>query len=213
MSGVSTRIIDFFFPPQCLHCRKEGAWLCSGAKKNIDAIPLVIEPFRLRPIDRVVCRGPYDHPLLSSIVQRIKYDYWTGLSVLLPSLLTPVISAIPVQKISTAIVPVPLHWHRRLTRGFNQSDYLAQSLSHLTGFPVVHLLHRQRHTTPQANLGERERLTNVTRAFTPRTNIKIPQRVLLVDDVITTGSTISACASVLRVIGVQQIVAVGLAKG
>ena len=78
---------------------------------------------------------------------------------------------------------------------------------------MLPLLRRKRQTKQQAKLSEHERQKNMTGAFLLDHRHEIPPHVILVDDVITTGSTIAACAAVLEAAGVRQITAVGLAKG
>jgi len=122
----------------------------------------------------------------------------------------------------TVIIPVPLHSRRQRERGFNQSLIISRAVGKITGHKVIDLLNRTRYTPPQAQLSAQERVTNIIGAFDPSTRLRNkaqrkqkqwPQSVILVDDVITTGSTISACAEILRKNGVQKIIAVALAKG
>lgn len=107
------------------------------------------------------------------------------------------------------VVPVPLHRWRLWRRRFNQSAFLAQRLAAAAGKPFrPDILVRQRHTPPQVGLGADERRKNVRRAFAVRPS-RSPElagkRVLLVDDVLTTGATADACAAVLRAAGAAQI--------
>ena len=113
-----------------------------------------------------------------------------------------------------AVVPVPLHPVRRWRRGFNQADDLAAGL----GLPVLHPIRRARHTRPQAELSRGVRLRAVRHAFTPavraadRAPAVIRARTLLVvDDVITTGATVEACAALLREAGAADVRALSVA--
>lgn len=96
------------------------------------------------------------------------------------------------------LVPVPLHWTRELRRGFNQAMELAQALSRVTGWPVNTSLVRTRRTVPQAGLDARARRRNLHDAFRWRGPSLAGRRLLLVDDVLTTGATARACVSALR---------------
>ncbi len=208
--SIST-LTDFFFPPQCVHCRREGAWLCPDGLTEVQKIQPMIDPLRLTGVNRVLCAGDYDLPLLGRYIQGLKYDFWTApVSTIVPLLFAKLIDQLPTE---ATIVPIPLHWRRRLARGFNQSDLIARSLAQTTGQPVTHLLQRQRFTTPQATLKAQQRITNVAGAFRVRPITKMPMNIILVDDVITTGSTIEACAAVLRTAGAKHITAIALAKG
>jgi ComF family protein len=211
MHQILNTITSFFFPPLCLHCRREGAWLCTAAQAQMDALPILKNPLAIDGVDLVICRGEYDAPIMQTIIKRVKYDFLTAPTEIFPTLLKP----LPLRNIGsdTVIVPIPLHWRRRFGRGFNQSDFVARALSQNTGLTVAHLLQRYRHTTPQATLKGEKRMTNVADAFRVRNVAKLPNSVILVDDVITTGSTIRECASVLRQAGVTTITAAALAKG
>jgi len=111
------------------------------------------------------------------------------------------------------IVPVPLHPARRRERGFNQAELLARSLSRLTGLPVMLVLERVRYTTTQTAFDRTERMENLRNAFRlrPARNVR-GSRVLLVDDVLTTGSTLSECARVLKESGASSVHAATAAR-
>jgi ComF family protein len=94
------------------------------------------------------------------------------------------------------IVPVPLHWFRRLTRGYNQTDILASLLAKRLGIPKIPCLRRTRRTRQQAKMNREERQRNVRHAFVCKTN-PTGQRLLLLDDVFTTGSTLKAAVEAL----------------
>ncbi len=208
-----TTIINWVFPPLCVHCGREGAWLCVSAASQIDRAPLLDNPLSIAGVDRVIVRGTYDCPPLALVIQKLKYHYWTGLTDVLVGLLAPLQPQL-ADVGPAIIVPVPLHARRRRERGFNQAQLVSQALSRLTGWPVIDLLKRRRYTTPQAGLPAAERVRNIIGAFSdPGRIANWPPSAILVDDVITTGSTIAECASVLRQHGVKQIIAVALAKG
>jgi ComF family protein len=98
-----------------------------------------------------------------------------------------------------AIVPVPLHPARERERGFNQAALLAELLSKRAGIPLRNALLRVRYTTTQTAYDRQERMENLKDAFCLRKNADVRgSRMLLVDDVLTTGSTLSECARVLR---------------
>ena len=113
------------------------------------------------------------------------------------------------------ILPVPLHRWRLLQRGFNQSAVLAQRIARLTGRPwAPGVLERHRATGSQQGLKAQERLENITAAaFRVRRPERVAgARVVLIDDVLTTGATLSACAAVLRRAGATGVDAVALAR-
>jgi ComF family protein len=122
----------------------------------------------------------------------------------------------PLIGAADVLVPVPLHYTRLVVRGFNQSVWLAQAVGRAEGRDVaVDTLMRTRRTPTQAGLSGRARRRNVSGAFCIRrgreAHIK-DKRVLLIDDVLTTGATLSACTRVLKQAGARQVDVLVLAR-
>lgn len=117
------------------------------------------------------------------------------------------------------IVPVPIHQSKHLERGYNQADILAKGIGKELGLPVLsHLLIRNKKTLPQKKLSDKERLRNLQEAFSFNGNAaddfgKGIEKVLLVDDIYTTGSTIEACTNVLKSNGISEICFIVLCIG
>ena len=105
------------------------------------------------------------------------------------------------------IVPVPLSFRRILKRKYNQSALLAYDLSKLIDIPVLpHTLIKTRHTKPQASLSENFRLKNVKNAYAVKNPVQVKgKRILLIDDVMTTGSTLNECAKTLLKAGAKSV--------
>ena len=103
-----------------------------------------------------------------------------------------------------AVVPVPLHWTRKWSRGFNQSLILAKAVSKTLGIPVLSALRRTKRTKDQTKLSREARLANVRGAFRAVCKVK-GRKVLLLDDVTTTGATLEECRRVLTQAGAAEI--------
>jgi ComF family protein len=106
------------------------------------------------------------------------------------------------------IVPVPLHSSKLRRRGFNQAELLAEALGKETGLPVRKLLLKKKKTKDQKSLSRNQRRKNVKDAFLvdeEEMGLKVPATVLLLDDVCTTGSTLTACAYALKEHGVERV--------
>ena len=105
-----------------------------------------------------------------------------------------------------ALIPIPLHPKRRRERGYNQAQLIAEALAELTGIPVEKkLLLRTVYTDPQRKLNARERKNNLKNAFQMSKKIVQLEKVLLIDDIYTTGSTVDAAAETLMSAGVKKV--------
>jgi ComF family protein len=115
-----------------------------------------------------------------------------------------------------ALVPVPLHWTRLWWRRFNQSAALAHAISRISSVPVqTHLLARVHATPPQVGKSKRERAKNVQGAFAVPRAVRVEvkgRRLIIVDDVITSGATVDACARVLRRAGAERVDVLAFAR-
>jgi ComF family protein len=111
------------------------------------------------------------------------------------------------------IVSVPLHARRKRERGFNQSEMIGRKMSQILNVPqVCGQLIRTRFSSPQSTLSRRHRLTELNGAFQWRGPLLKHRRILLVDDVLTTGTTLNECAKVLRRAGAQRVDVLVLAR-
>lgn len=113
-----------------------------------------------------------------------------------------------------ALIPVPLHRQRRLKRGYNQAEIIADKCSKRLGIPVRKgILLRTKNTKPQKELNDMDRKKNLENAFKIGKNVVRLSKVILIDDIYTTGSTIDACAAVLLRSGIEEVYYVALSIG
>ncbi len=229
--------LDLLYPPRCEACgRLRRDPICPDCLAAIDRVqPPVCEvcgaPFDPRaqaPPRCEQCRrgrrpfsiartAAYYQGALAQAIRRFKYHPQMVLANPLASLLVEALSAGPAADLDPAtldvICPVPLHPSRLRERGFNQSELLAEGLSAATGKPLRALLERTRPTAPQVDLPVSSRAANVQDAFAPRlTEVIAVQRVLLVDDLFTTGATLTECARTLRRAGAAEVRVLTLAR-
>jgi len=112
-----------------------------------------------------------------------------------------------------ALVPVPLHPFRRLRRGFNQSEFFADGFREVWGKPVYYCLARVRNTAPQSRLPPAERAKNVRGAFVVKKSAVVEgKRLVLIDDVMTTGATVNECAKALKKAGAAEVFVLTVAR-
>lgn len=208
------------FPARCFGCRRRGAPVCSDCERVIawlgpDTCPRCARVSRQgRFCGR--CRGepgPLDglrgacafEGIVRQAVHGLKYRQGRFVAPFAAELLVRSLAARPLQ--ADVLVPVPLAAARRRERGYNQSELIAEQLGAAIGVPVVpSALERVRATPRQVGLTGAERRLNVQGAFAcPDPSIVAGRRVVLIDDVATTGSTLEACAEPLKVAGAIRV--------
>jgi ComF family protein len=160
----------------------------------------------LRGFDAAYSFGAYEG-VLRELIHLYKYGRVRTLARPLSGWLA---QALPRDEAFDAAVPVPLYWRRRLQRGFNQAELLARGLSRRTGIPVVTALGRVRPTPTQAGLSTSARRQNVAKAFRAR-DVQ-GKRILLIDDVMTTGATAASCALALKQAGARRVALLTVAR-
>jgi ComF family protein len=163
----------------------------------------------LTGFDTVYTFGSYQETL-RKLIHLFKYSKVRPLARPLGALLA---RAIPREHRFDLIIPMPLHWRKRWSRGYNQSELLAKEIARCWGVPVAKVVRRVKATAPQAGLSNSKRRLNVRAAFQIRKGSDIKGlRVLLIDDVVTTGATASACANVLKRAGASHVAVAAVAR-
>ncbi len=200
------RLLDLLFPDRCVACGRTGALLCAMCRAGLRPYPPEAPPDGL---DGMAVGWLYEGAIRQAI-HRMKYSRMRRVAIPLGDLLAEHLQAAPLP--ADALMAVPLHAGRLAERGFNQSEELAARLAHRCGLPLVPGLARCRDTGHQASLGRRARKGNVEGAFVWAVYAAPPARVLIVDDVLTTGATLAACADALRAAGTREVRAVALAR-
>ena len=163
-----SNLLSFFFPPMCVHCHREGAWICDEGRRALRAAQPLFNPIQVVGIDQIICRGSYDNEILGAIIRALKYSGWSALQEALPELLEPLLAHLPREAV---IIPLPLHTKRQRERGFNQAQIIAECLAKSRNQKILPALRRIRATKQQAKLTEEERLNNVVGAFSLEKNI------------------------------------------
>jgi ComF family protein len=161
-----------------------------------------------KSIDGFRAAGPYQGWIGASVVAMKYYGEWARAAHLGATLASPLADA-PGDAV---VVATPLHPRRHTSRGYNQVELIAREATRMTGHRMEPLLSRVRDTPHQVGLGAGERQRNVRDAFSVIDRSRVVGRtVVVVDDVVTTGATVDACAAALRRAGASSVWAVSLA--
>lgn len=216
MSGPLGVLLDLLFPPKCVfcgkvldsgedglcaRCQRDLPWLADGeAELTGEFFSLCAAPLRYQDkvrdsIRRYKFNGRRGyHKLYGKLVAQCVHDHLTGRYDL--------------------ITWVPLSRQRKKERGYDQAFLLASAAALELGEVAVETLRKERHTAAQSGLTEAaQRRANVLGAYTPvDPELVAGKRVLLIDDVVTTGSTLSECARTLRTMGAEDVVCAALAR-
>ncbi len=221
--------LDIIFPKRCVVCGEKGYYLCSSCYSAIDCFEglclkcgsflksgffhgcglCIAEEF---PFNGVVAMYPYDS------VKRILYSFKYTASVaahramelLVEKALGRMDVFADIFKGCDVIVPVPMHWRKRLVREFNHAEVFSKLISEATGIPTANLLKRVKNVKSQVGLPRRERLRNQEGSFKAE-GVK-GLNVVLVDDVATTLSTLREASRVLKDRGTASIWCVVFAR-
>lgn len=221
----------FCFPPVCPACHavmesssQPICQVCHSALRCVRETDAIY----LRAVQRLCADGLISGVLslyhfekggaVQALVHTLKYGHGADIGLLLGKELGRKLLDRSLPGDIRGIIPVPLHRVKERERGYNQSVYLARGIGRVIGSPVLaHEVRRVRYTDSQTSLKVDQRRDNVAGAFrTARSGCRTLKGggVILVDDVITTGSTVRACAGVLRSAGVEAlyVCSVGLAE-
>lgn len=228
-------LLDFIFPKYCVNCKKLGSYICSNCFSylsfEVSEICLVCNRQSIDGLTHPSCRGKYviDGAFSSiaykgvakKLIYNFKFDphYISDLRHFLTDLfyegLIQKESFNQVLRENPALVPVPLHRSKLKSRGYNQAEILANELAGRLDLRTENLLGRVKNTKSQVGLKREERRENIRDAFSIDINKRSAishKQVLLVDDVLTTGSTLLEAARVLKRSGAKKVYGLTLAK-
>lgn len=195
-------IFEALFPRHCFGCEREGSLLCEQclADLSLDGPPFA-----------------YANPIVRQLICAWKYDGDSDAFRVLHRLIglrLSLLRSIIQEKNITAIVPVPLSAWKERWRGFSQSRDLARMIGAELNLPVVDVLERKHRLRAQANLSHEVRKKALKQnPFSLKKGAELPNRILLIDDVETTGATMNAVEEVLLANGVEIVVKWSLARG
>ncbi len=213
-------VLDLLFPPRCGGCRRSGSWFCESCRGAARALPALLcarcsRQCSVTPC--LMCSSPT--PGLDSItawfalagpvreaIHRLKYEDRPRLATPLADLGVS-LSRVP----PGVVVPVPLGPRRHRSRGYNQAEVLALRIAKRSGRECLSGLVRSRETDAQVGRGGEDRRRAMEGAFAWIS--PIPDEIVVVDDVVTTGATLMECARAARAAGVRRVHGLAVALG
>ncbi len=218
--------LDFIFPPQCAACGKPGNRICSECMSKIERLPdsicpLCGEPQKGRelceyckkkaPLSKAIRSYGYFRGPLRAAIHRVKYHQDMGLAEELCGLLIEKYQHELKWPIDV-VTAIPLSRERYFERGYNQAFLFARPFAWAIQKPFIpNLVQRKRNTSSQVGLSRSERQKNIQDAFLGQSRAS-GMKVLVLDDVTTTGATLMECAKALRDQGAQEVYGLTLAK-
>ena len=227
-------IFDLLFPKFCLSCQREGNYLCEDCQSTL----LVLNIHQKNPTQNLkdlYFAIDYQQPLIKNLIKLFKYQpFVKELAKPLTSLIIThfqLIEKSPTDFANFILIPVPSEKKKLKWRGFNQAEELGKELAKFFGIPLItNCLIKIKETLPQVELSDEERRENIKGAFLVKDKelIKNPEgprpffeksgaygagkKILLIDDVYTTGSTMEECARVLKTAGAKEIIGIVVAR-
>jgi len=239
LSSFKNFLKDLLFPPFCIGCHREGTYLCEDCFSLIEIIENQYCPFCYPP--KIVpdgktcstCRKSkyltglyfstsYQNPLVKKMIWLYKYHFIKELSQPLTSLIIThfqILSKKPEfydekKKREFILIPIPLSKKQLKARGFNQTEEIARRISQLLKISLLtNVFVKVKETQPQTKLKGKERKNNIKGAFFVKNSNLIKERkVLLVDDVFTTGATMEEAAKILKKAGAKEVWGITIAR-
>lgn len=232
-------LLDILFPPLCIGCKKyigdvKNVLICQRCLESIKTNNSFFCPVcKLRlPQARQICKhkelkrhpyilaaaSNYDNQTLQNLIHYFKYKKLEAIAPILGDLLTKYLNSLSLKpytlNFSTIIVPIPLHFKRKIERGYNQSELLAQIVSAKFNIPLANALRRTQNNPPQARAKNYvERQKNLSGIFSVSDPEVIKNKnIILIDDVYTSGATIAEASRVLKQNNARKIIALVVAK-
>ena len=227
-------LLDILFPKFCIGCGKEGTYLCEDCFYLIEIlerqycpfcqVPKIVLDGKTCPLCRkskkltgLFCATSYENFLIKKIICEYKYSLIKELAI--PLSLLIIIHFYNLGKLKNfsdfILIPVPLHKKKLKNRGFNQAEEIAKELSKFLNISLLsNGLLKIRETKSQTELQKEDREKNVKGAFVcTKKSLVAGRKILLVDDIFTTGATMEECARVLKEAGAKEVWGVVVARG
>lgn len=229
-------LLDLIFPKKCFGCKVERVYLCQSCLENIPLIDKFSCPIcqrlslygqtcencrRKTYLTGIIFASFYKTPVLKELIHSFKYEFVKELAKPLAKLLIKIITNsqfllhLPCPFSDVLLIPVPLHRKKMIFRGFNQAELIAWELAKEFGLILENnVLIKTKNTVSQTDLKEEKRKINVKDAFEVINKKEIKGKIIfLIDDVVTTGTTLNEAAKVLKEAGAKEVWGLAVVKG
>ncbi len=218
LKGIKDFFIEALMPKECLFCLAKGSYVCQECLKKIK--PALSEDckIKLRPsfLDGLLVSMDWRQPEVQKIIHIYKYNFVKDLATEInPIMANKLNKFMQTQDLQEwVLVPVPLHKRKLNYRGFNQAEEMAKLLGKSLNLQAVQALKRVKAKKPQMKLSREERLKNVKDVYAVAENTQVEnKKIILVDDVATTGATLNELARILKNRGALKVYGFCLARG
>lgn len=196
-------VLDLIFPDSCVGCKQTGTILCEKCFLSIEFLDSKDSHIR----DSMLSACDYNTPILSRMVHELKYK---GVQELAKPCANLIYRYLQRENIhfdnSWVVTAVPMNEYKLKVRGFNQSELIAKQLASLMHLNYEALLKKVRHTAPQMSLDKHSRKSNLLGCFElAEEKVVKGKKVLIIDDVVSTGSTMSECIKILQEGGASEV--------
>lgn len=211
-------ILNLILPIECLGCKKEDVWLCQDCLAKLKfSQNYYITKNAFENISGVFVVFDYNNKQVKKILKTYKYRFAKDLGEIISQKICIFLKKMEKEEEislkNTLIIPVPLHKKRANWRGFNQAEVIARAIALKFNLKFEENLVRIKNNQPQAELDREKRMNNVANSFSWQGDSLSKQKILLIDDVSTTGSTMDECAKTLKQSGAKKIQGLVIAHG
>lgn len=231
MLSSLNKLLDLLLPKFCIGCNKEGTYLCSKCKKEILAVTAQICPKCQRLSDQgeyhrgcregiflsgIIVSSYYKEGPTKELIHNFKYNSVLELKIPLGKMLSDAITnnLLLLTYNDCLLTFSPLHPRRLAQRGYNQAEILALEAARRLKIPCLDLLRKITHTKRQVGLRGAQRRKNLSGVFQLKPGIDVKdKKIIIIDDITTTGTTLNECAKVLKDAGAKEVWGLVVARG
>ena len=215
-NGYIKFVLDTLFPSFCVGCGKEGTFLCGDCHARIIIKRIPQKPDTKSALSGIYAATDYNQRPVAELITGLKFHSIADMKYPLTGILIRHLSLVNFQPPKNCVItPVPLHKRREIKRGFNQAGLIAKEIAEFFKIPYCEdALKRIKNTKPQTETSNHnQRLENIKNAFACRKpELVAGKRIIIVDDVMTTGATLNECARALKSAGARSVIAFAVAN-